>query len=328
MMTIVCAPLSGAGQIDTSDKFEIIRAHIQAWLSEASRAMLTISSSRLKEEIVDDWSHQSDKYQIVSVRKPDDYKTAGHIPKATNIYWVDLMRDERLEQLDPDKILVLYCYYGHGSMISLTILSLLGYRSHSLDFGMMDWNLDALVKEPWDQEADYGVEKDASKLKELYPTPALASDQTSTKSTIKEMARKYLAGEGHPLIRSADVKAIVDNWEQKKAEYQVVDVRSRRDYECGHVPNAINIPWPEIAETENLRKLDPHRTVITCSDNGQIGQVATTVLSLLGYHAVNLLFGMMDWNQAYVDSLNRWDGIASYPVEHENRLSPLGSDSR
>jgi len=327
MTTIVCGPLSGAGQTDASDKFEIIRAHIQAWLSEASTAVLTISASRLKEEIMDDWSHQSDKYQIISVRKPNDYKTAGHIPHATNIYWVDLMRDEHLERLDPDKILVLYCYYGHGSMISLTILGLLGYKSHSLDFGMMNWNLDALVKEPWDQEADYEVQTDAPRLKGSYPAPALTSDQSCAKGIIKEMAAKYLAGEGSPIVRSSEIKAIVDNWEQKEAEYQIVDVRWRRDYESGHVPNAINIPWPEIAETENLRKLDPHRTVMTCSDNGQVGQVATTVLSLLGYHAVNMLFGMMDWNQAYVDSLDRWDGAASYPVECENQLVPHGSDS-
>ncbi len=310
-----CGNSRETGQTGHPDRFEAIRAYIQAWLTEASKTTLTISSSRLKEEILDDWSHQSDRYQIVSVRKHDDYKTAGHIPNAANIYWVDIMRDEHLEQLDSNKTLVLYCYYGHGSMISLTTLSLLGYRCRSLDFGMMDWNLGALVKEPWDQKADNEVETDARRLKESYPAPPLASDQAGAKSIIKEMARKYLAGEGSPIIRSSDIKAIVDNWQQKKVTYQVVDVRSKRDYESGHVPNAINIPWPEIAETENLRKLDPHKIVITCSDNGQKGQLATTVLSLLGYHAVNMLFGMMDWNQTCVDSLNRWDGVAAYPVE-------------
>jgi rhodanese-related sulfurtransferase len=327
-IAIVCGPLSDDGKTKTSDKFEMIRAYIQTWLSEASNDRLIISSARLKEKIVENWGNQSKKYQIVSVRKPDDYDRAGHIPNAINSYWIDTATDESLARLDSNKTLILYCYYGHGSLLSSTILSLLGYRCKSLDFGIMDWNLDALVKEPWDQTADYGMETTVNRPKELYPAPVIVSDQTDAKSIIKEMARKYLAGEGSPIIRSSGVKAIVDNWDQKKTEYQIVDVRSERDYETGHVPNAINIPWAEIAETENLRKLDPHRTVITCSDNGQMGQVATTVLSLLGYHAVNMLFGMMDWNQTSVDRSKQWDGVADYPVEYGQQFSPENLNSR
>jgi len=317
-IVIGCLSICEAGEKETSDKFEMIRTYIQTWLSEASNDRPIISSSRLKEKIVENWGNQSKKYQIVSVRKPDDYNGAGHIPNAINIYWIDIVTDESLTQLNSQKTLILYCYYGHGSMISSTILSLLGYRCYSLDFGMMDWNLDALVKEPWDQRADYEVETTVNLPNESYPAPAIASDQTDAKSIIKEMARKYLAGEGSPIIRSSGVKAIVDNWDHKKAEYQIVDVRSKRDYETGHIPNAINIPWAEIAEIENLHKLDPHRTVIVCSDNGQTGQLATTVLNLLGYHSVDLLFGMADWNKAYVDNHNQWDGVARYPVEHED----------
>lgn len=303
-----------AGNTDTSDKFETIRAHIQAWLSEVDTHKPIISSSYLKQTIVDDWSNQSNKYQIVSVRKPDDYHKAGHIPNAINIYWIDIVKDESIAQLDSNKTLILYCYYGHGSMISYTILSLLGYECHSLDFGMMDWNRDALVKGPWDQEADYAVEVAVNRSKESYLPPVIVSSRPDTKNIIKELARKYLAGEGSPVIPSSDVKAIVDDWDHKKVEYQVVDVRSKRDYETGHVPRSINIPLAKIAEIENLRMLDPNKTAILCSENGQSGQMATTVLSLLGYKAVNMLFGMMDWNKAYVDKSKQWDGLAGYPV--------------
>jgi len=306
----------GAVGKETPDKFEIIRAYIQTWLSEAVNDSQIISSSYLKKMIVGDWSNQIKKYQIVSVRKPEDYNDNGHIPNAINIYWIDIVTDESFTQLDSTKTLILYCYYGHGSMISSTILDLLGYRCKSLDFGMMDWNLDALVKDPWDQTADYEVETTINSPKESYSTPIIVSDRFDTKSIIKEMAIKYLAGEGSPIIRSSDVKTIVDNWEQNKAEYQIVDVRSERDYETAHVPNAINIPWAAIAESDNLRKLDPHKTVIVYSENGQKGQLATTVLNLLEYPAINMLFGMMDWNKNYVESRNQWDGEANYPIEH------------
>lgn len=323
LLVLLCANLysqlySSKVNNETSDKFEMTRFYIQTWLSEASNDCPIISSSCLKEKILDDWSNKHKQYQIVSVRKPIDYKTAGHIPHAINIYWIDIVTDESFSLLDSQKTIVLYCYYGHGSMISCTILSLLGYRCYSLDFGMMDWNLDALVKEPYDQMADYDVEKTVNLSIESYTTPVIMSDQTDSKNIIKEMARKYLAGDGSPIIRSSDVKAIVDNCDFKKAEYQIVDVRLERDYESGHVPNAINIPWLRIAENENLRKLDPHKTVIVCSDNGQLGQLASTILNMLGYNSVNMLFGMLDWNKAYVDNHNQCDGVNRYPVEYGN----------
>jgi rhodanese-related sulfurtransferase/glyoxylase-like metal-dependent hydrolase (beta-lactamase superfamily II) len=303
---------------DTINKFETIRAYIQAWLSEVDTHKPIISSSYLKQTIVDDWSNQMDKYQIVSVRKPDDYNNAGHIQYATNIYWIDIINDDSLARMSSDKTLILYCYYGHGSMISYTILSLLGYECHSLDFGMMAWNLDALVKEPWDRKADYDVEVHVNESKESYLLPVIASSQSDTKNIIKELASKYLSGEGSPVILPSDVKTIIDNWNSKKVEYQVVDVRTKIEFETGHIPHSINIPLAKIAEINNLKKLDPKRTIIIYSENGQMGQLGTTVLNLLGYNAVNIKFGMMDWNKAYVDRSKQWDGSARYPVEYGN----------
>ncbi len=312
---ISCTCNYEAGKAVPSDTFEMVRTDIQSWLSEAADDTLIISSAEVNETIVNDWDNKKEKFQIVSVRKPDDYKDAGHIPNAMNIYWVDLVKDENMVMLDADKMQILYCYYGHGSMISCTILSLLGYRCKSLDFGMMDWSLDAVVKPPWDREADYEVETEVDLPGGTFPLPRILSEETDAKSIIKEMARKYLGGEGSPIIRSSDVKDIVDKWDLKKAEYQIVDVRSREHYEAGHVPHSIQIPWLRIAEVENLKRLDPGKTIIVCSENGQTGQLATTVLSLLGYKAVNMLFGMMDWNLAYMDASMQWDGEANYPIE-------------
>ena len=310
-----CGSKCGTAQSEPSDKFETIRAYIQTWLSQTATTNRLISSSFLKEKIVDDWNNQEDKFQIVSVRKPDDYINAGHIPHAINIYWIDILNDSSLVRLDTSKTQILYCYYGHASMLSYAILSLLGYRCKNLNFGMMDWNLDALVKEPWDQKADNEVESTANTPKETYPLPTITSEQTDHKSLIKEMAIKYFAGEGSPIITSSDVKAIIDDWEHKKTEYQIVSVTSRKDYEKGHIPHAINISLSEIAEIDNLTKLIPNRTTIVYSDNGQAGQLAATVLNLLSYKAAALKFGMMDWNRSYVDISQQWDGTAAYPIE-------------
>jgi hypothetical protein len=45
------------------------------------------------------------------------------------------------------------------------------------------------------------------------------------------------------------------------------------------------------------------------------GQIASTVLNILGYNAVNLQYGMMDWNADHVSEKKKWDGLAIYSVE-------------
>lgn len=314
-MAMCCGNRDESRKLEKSNQFETVRSHIQTWLSEAGTDTIIMPSSQLKETILKDWINQRKDYQIVSVRKPDDYANAGHIPNAMNICWTNIITDENLAELDINKTLILYCYYGHASMISCTILSLQGYSCRSLNFGMMDWNLDVLVKTPWDQTVNYEMETAVYEPRESYTLPVILTDQADARSILLEMAREYFGGEGSPVIASSDVKAIVDNWDEKRVEFQIVDVRSIADYEIGHIPFSMNIPWMHIAETVHLRRLDPDRTVIVYSENGQTGEIAATVLNLLGYHAVDLKFGMMDWNSFYVDTSKQWDGAADYPVE-------------
>lgn len=312
-----CSKNEQAARQEPAGAFETMRAHIDAWLSTAANDSLLISSAALKNGIVDDWDNQGGRYRIVSARKPADYEEAGHIPHSINIDWRKLTSDETLARLDPGKKLIIYCYYGNASMISCTILNLLGYDCTSLDFGMMDWNLYALVKDPWDGTGDYAVETTDRRVTETYAAPVVTSEEADAAALIKQAAGSYLGGNGSPIIAAADVKAIVDGWEETGVEYQIVDVRPAGEYGGGHVPYAFNIPLAEIVRPASLAKLDPARTVIVCSENGQTGQMAATALNLLGYRAVNMLFGMMDWNAAHVDSAHLWDGAADYPIELE-----------
>jgi rhodanese-related sulfurtransferase len=75
----------------------------------------------------------------------------------------------------------------------------------------------------------------------------------------------------------------------------IVSVRSADHYALGHVPGAINIPWSQIANADNLAKLPTDRQIVTYCYTGHTGQVAATVLKVLGYDAVNLKYGMMGW---------------------------------
>lgn len=72
---------------------------------------------------------------IVDLRKPEDY-AKGHIPGAINIFWLDLLKPENLKILPIDKKILLYCYLGHTSSQVMVLLSLLGYSTISLKFGL------------------------------------------------------------------------------------------------------------------------------------------------------------------------------------------------
>jgi rhodanese-related sulfurtransferase len=82
----------------------------------------------------------------------------------------------------------------------------------------------------------------------------------------------------------------------------VIDVRTSESgelpdpYFSGHIPGAVNVPWRQIADLQILRSLPHDRTIVVCSDTGQIGAQVTAILNILGFDAVNLKWGMTSWS--------------------------------
>jgi rhodanese-related sulfurtransferase len=301
------------------DRFETVRRHIDNWLSTAAKQI--ISSSKVK-DIINDWDNQEANYQIVSVRLPEHY-AQGHVPDAINIPFRQIADDSSLALLESDKTIIPYCYTGHTGQIATTILNVLNFDAKNMKFGMMDWNLETFKlsgANEWDGIADHEVETTPHTLVETYSTPVITTHLDDAVAILKENAITYLSTTINTLkftISSSDVKTIVDDWENQQDEYQIVSVRAPEHYAMGHVPQAINIPWTQVAQLDNLQMLDPNKTLIVYCYTGHTGQIATTVLNLLGYKAHNMTFGMMDWNLATIEAngIQPWDGEADYPVE-------------
>jgi phage shock protein E len=65
----------------------------------------------------------------------------------------------------------------------------------------------------------------------------------------------------------------------------VVDVRSKGEFDGGHIKGSINIPVDSIAN--NLNKLkDKNKTIITCCASGMRSAAAKSVLKSNGYAQV------------------------------------------
>ncbi len=65
----------------------------------------------------------------------------------------------------------------------------------------------------------------------------------------------------------------------------IVDVRSRSEYAGGHLKNSLNIPLNELPN--QLKKLKPERTIITCCASGMRSSSAKNLLQSKGFKAYN-----------------------------------------
>lgn len=67
--------------------------------------------------------------------------------------------------------------------------------------------------------------------------------------------------------------------------YIVVDVRTKEEYEIGHVKGALNIPYDEIDEEIGL---DKEKIIMVYCKSGRRSHIAYETLSNLGYQVIDL----------------------------------------
>jgi rhodanese-related sulfurtransferase len=75
----------------------------------------------------------------------------------------------------------------------------------------------------------------------------------------------------------------------------VLSVQPKELYAKGHIPGAVWMPITDVCKTENLAKLPTDRRIAVVSNDGQSGSQVSGILNMLGYDAINLLFGMTAW---------------------------------
>lgn len=244
---------------------------------------------------------------ILSVRDPAHYEL-GHIPEAINIPWRNVAKESSLAQLPEDgSSIVTYCYSGHTGQIAATILNILGYNAVNLKYGMSAWTIDKEVralpafKDPNDSH-DYPIETTINSLSELEvtPPPVLDFDTQDAKEATLAAAMAYLSDtDRSPTITAQRLYELMND-SNPYNDPLIISVREQTHYQdpgIGHIPGAYNIPFKNIADEENLCRLPTNRLIVTYCYTGHTGQLAATILNILGYNAVNLKYGMMSWTR-------------------------------
>ena len=92
-------------------------------------------------------------------------------------------------------------------------------------------------------------------------------------------------------ITAEEAKEIMDSEEG----YIILDVRTREEYDEGHIPGAIVISHEEIAEKAEGVLTDKNQRILVYCRSGRRSKLAAEALVELGYTNIKEFGGIIDW---------------------------------
>ena len=97
-------------------------------------------------------------------------------------------------------------------------------------------------------------------------------------------------------ISDAEAKALMDS----ESGYIILDAREQDEYDEGHIPGAILIPYGEIADLAEKELPDKDQLILVYCRSGRRSKIAAEELVKLGYTNVKEFGGIIDWEYEIV----------------------------
>ena len=92
-------------------------------------------------------------------------------------------------------------------------------------------------------------------------------------------------------ITAEQAKEIMDSEEG----YIILDVRTQEEYDEGHIPGAILIPYDEILEKAESVLTDKDQLILVYCRSGRRSKIAAEALAELGYTNIKEFGGIIGW---------------------------------
>ena len=92
-------------------------------------------------------------------------------------------------------------------------------------------------------------------------------------------------------ITPEEAKKIMDSGE----EHIILDTREQNEFDEGHIPGAILIPYTEIENKAEEMLPDKDKLILVYCRSGRRSKIAAEALSKLGYTKVKEFGGIIDW---------------------------------
>lgn len=97
--------------------------------------------------------------------------------------------------------------------------------------------------------------------------------------------------EMYEIITPEEAKKIMDGAQ----DCIILDVRSKEEFNEGHIPGAVLIPYEEIEDKAEVVLQDKHMQILVYCRSGRRSKIAADALVKLGYTHVKDFGGIIDW---------------------------------
>ena len=92
-------------------------------------------------------------------------------------------------------------------------------------------------------------------------------------------------------ITAEEAKKIMDSGE----EHIILDTREQDEFDSGHIPGAILIPYTEIENKAEEMLPDKDKLILVYCRSGRRSKIAAESLAKLGYTNIKEFGGIIDW---------------------------------
>ena len=92
-------------------------------------------------------------------------------------------------------------------------------------------------------------------------------------------------------ITAEEAKKIIDSGE----EHIILDVREQDEFDAGHIPGAILLPYTEIENKAEEMIPDKDKQILVYCRSGRRSKIAAEALVKLGYTNIKEFGGIIDW---------------------------------
>ncbi len=92
-------------------------------------------------------------------------------------------------------------------------------------------------------------------------------------------------------ITAEDAKKIMDSGE----EHIILDVREQDEFDAGHIPGAILLPYTEIESKAGQMLPDKDKQILVYCRSGRRSKIAAEALARLSYTNIKEFGGIIDW---------------------------------
>lgn len=92
-------------------------------------------------------------------------------------------------------------------------------------------------------------------------------------------------------ITAEEAKKIMDSDE----DFVILDAREQDEYDSGHIPGAILIPYTEVENKAESMLPDKDKQILVYCRSGRRSKIAAESLAKLGYTNIKEFGGIIDW---------------------------------